>query len=83
MAVRFADSALVLRLFIIFLAASLAALLVACVFGRRWGDLSSRRHYGEALSEEELRALARARRGFLVWAGLSLVSAGFAFFALR
>ena len=71
-----------LTLFLVFLLLSGAALIVAWVRGRQWGDLSSRRHYGEALTEDELAALRRARRSFWTWAGVSLALAALSFFAL-
>ncbi len=77
------NSAAVLVMFAAFLFLSLAALVAACVRGREWGDLSSRRHYGEALTEEEKTALRRSRRSFLIWMGVSLISAALSFFALR
>lgn len=77
------DNGRLLTLFVIFLTLSLAALIGAWVRGRKWGDLSSRQHYGEALSEEERKALRRSRRDFCIWAGASLIFAAFAFWALR
>ena len=77
------DDAAVLILFLTFLLLSLAALLIAWFRGRQWGDLSSRRHYGEALTEDEQRALKRSRRSFWLWAGVAAVFAALSFFALR
>ena len=71
-----------LTLFLVFLLLSAAALIVAWARGRQWGDLSSRRHYGEALTEAEQQALRRSRRSFWLWAALSLIFAALAFFAL-
>lgn len=74
-------TALILFLTLLFLA--LAALIVAWIQGRQWGDLSSRRHYGEALTEEERRAMKRSRRSFWIWAGVSLLLTALSFFVLR
>ena len=74
---------MILTLFLIFMVLALAALIIAWLRGRAWGDLSSRRHYGEALTEEEQLALKRSRQSFFIWAGVSLAAAAFAFFALR
>ena len=76
------DGALLI-LFLAFLTLAVAALIVAWVQGQRWGDLSSRRHYGEALTEDEQAALIRSRRKFFLWAGASLAMAAAAFFAVR
>ncbi len=72
-----------LALFLVFLLLSFAALIVAWVQGRTWGDLSSRRHYGETLTEDERQALSRSCRRFWIWAGVSLLMAALSFFALR
>ena len=80
---RLQDGNTLLALFALFLLLSAAALVIAWHYGRRWGDLSSRRHYGEALTEDELAALRRARRSFWVWAGVSLALAALSFFALE
>ena len=77
------NNAVVLILFLTFLTLSLAALLIAWFQGRQWGDLSSRKHYGEALTEEEQKALRRSRRNFWIWAGVSAVFAAFLFLVLR
>ena len=77
------DDGAALTLFLIFLALSAAAFIVAWAQGRRWGDLSSRRRYGEALTEEEQGLLRRSRRSFWIWAGASLVMAALSFYALR
>ncbi len=78
-----ADNGAALTLFVVFLFLSFAALIVAWVQGRAWGELSSRRHYGETLTEEERQTLGRSCRRFWIWAGVSLLLAGLAFFALR
>ena len=80
---RIQNDAAILILFLVFLLLSLAALLIAWFQGRQWGDLSSRRHYGEALTEEEQKALKRSRRNFWIWAAVSLICAALSFFALR
>ena len=80
---RLQDGNTLLTLFAIFLLLSAAALVIAWHYGRRWGDLSSRRHYGEALTEDELAALRRARRSFWIWAGVSLALAALSFFTLE
>ena len=72
----------ILILFLVFLSLALAALLIAWFQGRQWGDLSSRRHYGEALTEDEQKALKRSRRNFWIWAGVSAVFAALSFYAL-
>ena len=77
------DNGTILILFLIFMVLALAALIVAWLRGRAWGDLSSRRHFGEALTEEEQKALKRSRRSFFIWAGVSLVATAFAFFTLQ
>ena len=77
------DNGAALTLFLVFLAFSAAAFIIAWAQGRRWGDLSSRRRYGEALTEEEQGLLRRSRRSFWIWAGVSLVMAALAFYALR
>ena len=77
------DNGTALTLFLIFLALSAAAVIVAWAQGRRWGDLSSRRRYGEALTEEEQALLRRSRRSFWIWAGVSLTMAALSFYALR
>ena len=77
------DNGAALTLFLIFLALSAAAFVVAWAQGRRWGDLSSRRRYGEALTEEEQRMLRRSRGSFWIWVGVSLVMAALSFYALR
>ena len=79
---RLQDGNTLLALFALFLLLAAAALVIAWHFGRRWGDLSSRRHYGEALTEAEQQALRRSRRSFWLWAALSLIFAALAFFAL-
>ncbi len=76
------DAGTILRLFLAFLLLSAAAFIIAWIRGRQWGDLSSRQHCGEALTEEEKAALRRSRRGFLVWGGISFVAAALSFFAL-
>ncbi|MBR3561765.1 MAG: hypothetical protein IKN81_09645 [Oscillospiraceae bacterium] len=80
---RLQDGNTLLALFALFLLLSVAALTVAWWHGRRWGDLSSRRHYGEALTEEEQTMLRRERRSFLIWAGISLALMALSFFALE
>ena len=77
------DDGAALTLFLIFLALSVAALIVAWALGRRWGDLSSRRRFGEALTGEEEELLRLRRRSFWIWAGISLVMAALSFYALR
>lgn len=79
----FRDNGAALTLFLTLLALSAAALVAAWMLGRQWGDLASRRHYGEALSAEEQAALRRSRRSFWLWAGASLVLAVLAFYTLR
>lgn len=76
------DNGAALTLFLIFLALSAAALIIAWTRGRRWGDLSNRRRYGEALTEEEQELLRRSRGSFWIWAGISLVMAALSFYAL-
>ncbi len=76
------DGNTLLTLFLLFLLLAAAALVIAWHYGRRWGDLSSRRQYGEALTEDEQTALRRARRNFWIWAGISLVLMALSFFAL-
>ena len=83
MSYRTQDDAVVLILFAVFSFLALAALLVAWGRGRQWGDLSSRRHYGEALTEEEQKALSRSRRNFWIWAGISLIFTALTFLTLR
>ena len=73
----------ILILFLTFLSLALAALLIAWFQGRQWGDLSSRKHYGEALTEDEQKALRRSRRSFWIWAGVSAFFLTLSFFALR
>ena len=73
----------ILILFLVFLSLALAALLIAWFQGRQWGDLSSRRHYGEALTEDEKKALRRSRRSFWIWAGVSAFFLALSFFVLR
>ena len=77
------DDGAALTLFLIFLGLSAAAIIIAWAQGRRWGDLSSRRRYGEALTEEEQGLLRRSRRSFWIWAGVSLVMGALSFYALR
>ena len=77
------DDGAALTLFLIFLALSAAAIIVAWVRGQRWGDLSSRRRCGEALTEEEQELLRRSRRDVWIWVGISLVMAALSFYALR
>jgi hypothetical protein len=72
-----------LTLFLTNLFLALVSLLAAWVRGRRWGDLASGRHYGEVLSEDERRELARSRRGCLIWVGLSILFAALAFWLLE
>ncbi|MBQ9648326.1 MAG: hypothetical protein IJV43_08210 [Oscillospiraceae bacterium] len=83
MTYRIQDDATVLALFLVFLLLAVAALIVAWGKGRQWGDLSSRRHYGEALTEDEQKALGRSRRNFFLWAGVSLAMAALSFYALQ
>lgn len=83
MGYRLEDSGRILTLFLVFLLAAFAALIVAWIQGRRWGDLSSRMRYGEALTEEEKKQMKRSLRNFLIWAGASLALATLAFFSLR
>lgn len=73
----------ILILFLVFLSLALAALLIAWFQGRQWGDLSSRKHYGEALTEDEQKALRRSRRSFWIWAGVSAFFLALSFFVLR
>lgn len=77
------DDGAALTLFLIFLALSAAAVIVAWAQGRRWGDLSSRRRCGETLTEEEQGLLRRSRRSFWTWAGVSLIMAALSFYALQ
>ncbi|MBE7007897.1 MAG: hypothetical protein E7422_01920 [Ruminococcaceae bacterium] len=77
------SDALLLSLFLAFLALALAALAVSWIRGRQWGDLSSRRHYGESLTSDENKALLRSRRDCLIWAGISVISTALAFWMLR
>ncbi len=79
----FQNNGTALTLFLTLLTLSAAALGAAWVLGRQWGDLASRRHYGEALSAEEQAALKRSRRSFWIWAGASLFFAVLAFYTLR
>lgn len=78
-----ADSGTALAVFLACLFAAFGALIAAWVRGRNWGDLSSRMHYGEALSAEERREMKRSRRSFLIWTGISLLFAALSFLALR
>ena len=71
-----------LGFFLLFLALSAAALCAAWWMGRPWGDLSSRRRNGEALTEEELSRLKRSRKLFCLWAGASLLLTAAAFLCL-
>lgn len=80
---RIQNDGAILVLFLAFSVLSLAALIIAWLRGRAWGDLSSRRHYGEALTEEEQKTLKRSRRDFFLWLGVSFVAAALSFFALR
>lgn len=73
----------ILILFLTFLSLALTALLIAWFQGRQWGDLSSRKHYGEALTEDEQKALRRSRRSFWIWAGVSAFFLALSFFVLR
>lgn len=73
----------ILILFLVFLSLALTALLIAWFQGRQWGDLSSRKHYGEALTEDEQKALRRSRRSFWIWAGVSAFFLALSFFVLR
>ena len=77
------NDSVTLTLFLASLVLSAAAMVAAWIFGRQWGDLASRRHYGEALGEDEQKTLRRCRRNFWSWAGISLLLAAFAFFLLR
>ena len=72
-----------LTLFLTLLVISFAAIVAAWIYGRQWGDLASRRHYGEALSEDEQKTLRRCRRSFWIWAGISLLLAALSFIMLR
>ena len=77
------DNGVALTLFLIFLVLSVAAVIVAwAAYGRRWGDLLSRRRCGEALTEEEQELLRRSRRSFWIWAGVSLTAGLLSFYAL-
>lgn len=73
---------MLLGLFLAFLLLSIFAMVIAWAKGRQWGDLSSRRRYGEALTEEERSALRKSFRAFLIWAGISLLLAVLSFYAL-
>ena len=73
----------ILILFLTFLSLALTALMIAWFQGRQWGDLSSRRHYGEALTEDEQKALRRSRRSFWIWASVSAFFLALSFFVLR
>ena len=77
------NSGRALGLFLAFLALSLAALVAAWIRGREWGDLSSRRRCGEALTAKEQDALRRSRGGFCIWALASLLLAAISFLSLR
>lgn len=77
------NDGVLLTLFLVLLAFALAALIAAWVRGRQWGDLSSRRHYGESLTSDERRTLERSRRDCLIWAGISVIAAALAFWLLR
>ncbi len=77
------DDGMLLVWFLVFLTLAFVALIVACIRGRRWGDLSSRRNNGEALSGEEVKTLKCSRRSFCIWLGISLLLAALAFFLLR
>ena len=80
---RVRNDGAVLTIFLVFLLLSAATLIVAWAQGRQWGDLSSRRHYGEVLSEDEQKALRRSRRNFWLWAGASALLAAAAFLTLQ
>ena len=77
------NTGLMLCLFLLFLVLSAAALCAAWWMGRPWGDLSSRRRSGEALTEEEFSRLRHSRKLFSLWAGASLLLAAAAFLCLR
>ncbi len=79
----FRSSGASLTLFLTLLLLSAAALIAAWSHGRQWGDLASRRRYGEALSEDEQKSLRRCRRNFWIWASISLTFATLSFFALQ
>ena len=72
-----------LILFAAFLGIALVTLAVAWAKGRQWGDLSSRKHYGEALNTEERKTLSHSRRDCLIWAAISLTFTFLAFLMLR
>lgn len=71
-----------LRLFFILLLFSFVSVIAAWISGRQWGDLSSRRRYGEALTEDEMKTLRRSRRSCLLWLFASALLAVLAFYAL-
>ena len=83
MASAYQDNGTALILFLTFFALAGAALIIACVRGRQWGDLSSRRHYGETLTQEEQKTLRRSRRSVLIWAGIALACTALSFLALK
>lgn len=81
MAIR--DAQTLLALFLLLLLFSVAALIMAWIVGRQWGDLSSRRRHGEVLTEEEQKTLRRSRRIFCIWVLISLLLAALSFYALH
>ena len=83
MAYRTENYERMLALFFVFLLVSFAALIGACAKGHRWGELSSRRFYGEVLSEDERKQLKHARRECLLWMGVSFLCVLLAFRILR
>lgn len=80
---RFADGGSSLLIFLVLLLLSFGALIAAWARGRVWGDLSSRLHYGEALTAEEQALLKASRRSFFLRAGVSLLLLALSFYALR
>ena len=71
-----------LVLCLVFLTLSAAALAVSWAVGRVWGDLSSRRRAGEALTEAEQEQLRRSRRRSLLWMGACVLLTVLAFLVL-
>ncbi len=76
------DNGAALVLCLVFLTLSAAALAVSWAVGQAWGDLSSRRRAGEALTEAEQDMLRRSRRRCLMWMGGSVLLSVLAFLVL-
>lgn len=83
MPIQLQDGAKLLRHFIFLFLLSAVCVLVAWARGRQWGDLSSRKHSGEVLTDKELETLRRSRRSFLLWLLASLILAALSFYALE